>query len=106
MSTGDDAHHSLGSGKWRIPVGSLIVDGAMVLMLVYTAGRMTNSLENIDRRVGIMEARDITPEAARRISVLEEQARHADAESDQLIAQLTRIEEKIDSHMESVRHTK
>ena len=99
MSTGDDAHHSLGSGKWRIPVGSLIVDGAMVLMLVYTAGRMTNSLENIDRRVGIIEQRDITPEAARRISVLEEQTRHADAETDQLLTQLTRIEQKIDQHM-------
>ena len=106
MSIGDDAHHSVGSGKWRIPIGSLIVDGAMVLALVYSAGRMTNSLENIDRRVGIMEARDITPEAARRISVLEEQTRHADAETDKLLTQLSRIEDKIDAHMESVRHTK
>jgi hypothetical protein len=57
--------------KFRIPLGSLIVDATLVGVLVWSMATMTAKLDEMSRRIAAVERVDITPEAARRISVIE-----------------------------------
>ena len=57
--------------RLRVPLGSLAVDIALVIAVIYSAGQMTEKLEQIDRRVEAIESMKITPEADRRIAVVE-----------------------------------
>jgi hypothetical protein len=59
--------------KFKVPPGSLVVDMALVIGLVYAMGQMTERLEGISQRVAIVESVKIQPEADRRIAVIEAQ---------------------------------
>lgn len=79
--------------KLRVPLGSLMVDVALVISVFYAAGQLTERLESIDMRVARIESVKITAEADRRISVLEGQ-------SIATVARLERIEDKLDRLLE------
>lgn len=79
--------------KFKVPTGSLLVDGGLVLVLVVWGTQMTSNLEQISKRVEKVETQTIQPEADRRIAVIE--ARLMDTQ-----ARLQSIEDKLDRALE------
>jgi ClpP class serine protease len=59
--------------RFKVPPGSLVLDVALVVGLVYSLGQMTERLENMSKRLETVEAVKIQPEADRRIAVIEAQ---------------------------------
>ncbi|MFZ9884350.1 MAG: hypothetical protein ACO3ON_02665 [Ilumatobacteraceae bacterium] len=59
--------------KFKVPPGSLVLDVALVFGLVYAMGQITERLEGISKRLEVVEAVKIQPEADRRIAVIEAQ---------------------------------
>jgi hypothetical protein len=59
--------------KFKVPPGSLVVDMALVIGLVYAMGQITERLEGISKRLEVVESVKIQPEADRRIAVIEAQ---------------------------------
>jgi hypothetical protein len=59
--------------KFKVPPGSLVVDMALVIGLVYAMGQITERLEGISQRLEVVESVKIQPEADRRIAVIEAQ---------------------------------
>lgn len=88
----------------RVPVGSLVVDSALVLMLVYTSGQITERLETLDQRVARIEQTPISPEVEGRLQVLKTQADGREEKVQQSLEdmrkylgeRLDRIERKLD----------
>ena len=64
-------HEPIDFAKFRIPLGSLIVDVTLVGALIWSMATMTAKLDEISRRVAAVERIEITPEASRRISIIE-----------------------------------
>jgi hypothetical protein len=79
--------------KFKVPTGSLLVDGGLVIALIIWGTQMTSSLEVISKRLEKVEQVSIQPEADRRIAVIE--ARLADTSS-----RLQSIEDKLDRVLE------
>ena len=75
--------------KFRVPLGSLVVDASLVLALIWWGATMTHKLEEMSRRFQMVEQVKIQPEADRRIAVIE--ARLADQTQ-----RLQSIEDKLD----------
>lgn len=46
---------NLTADKFRVPLGSLIVDGALVMTLVFSTGQMLERFDQMDRRVRQIE---------------------------------------------------
>lgn len=46
---------NLAADKFRVPLGSLIVDGALVMTLVFSTGQMLERFDQMDRRVRQIE---------------------------------------------------
>jgi hypothetical protein len=61
------------ASKLKVPPGSLLVDISLVIALVYWGGQMTERLENMAKRLEVVEQVKIQPEADRRIAVIEAQ---------------------------------
>jgi hypothetical protein len=61
------------ASKLKVPPGSLLVDISLVIALVYWGGQMTERLENMAKRLEVVEQIKIQPEADRRIAVIEAQ---------------------------------
>jgi hypothetical protein len=61
------------AAKLKVPPGSLLIDISLVIALVYWGGQMTERLENISKRIDVVEQVKIQPEADRRIAVIEAQ---------------------------------
>lgn len=57
--------------RFRVPLGSLVLDVALVGALIWSMATMTAQLDEISRRISAVERVEITPEAARRISIIE-----------------------------------
>ena len=75
--------------KFRVPLGSLVVDASLVVALIWWGATMTSKLDEMNRRIANVEQVKIQPEADRRIAVIE--ARLADQTS-----RLQSIEDKLD----------
>lgn len=83
--------------RLRLPIGSLIVDGALVLTLVYSAGQMTERFQVMDRRLIEVERRTIDEKLAQRTAILEQRASLYDRDRSEIIDSLRRIETKLDT---------
>lgn len=59
--------------KFRVPLGSLVVDASLVIALIWGAATMTQRLDEMSRRIEMVEQVKIQPEADRRIAVIEAQ---------------------------------
>lgn len=79
--------------KFKVPTGSLLVDGGLVVVLVIWGTQMTAKLDQISARLERVEQVRIQPEADRRIAVIE--ARLADTTE-----RLQSIEAKLDRALE------
>jgi NaMN:DMB phosphoribosyltransferase len=79
--------------KFKVPTGSLLVDGGLVVVLVIWGTQMTAKLDQISARLEKVEQTTIQPEADRRIAVIE--ARFADTTQ-----RLQSIEAKLDRALE------
>jgi hypothetical protein len=75
--------------KFRVPLGSLVVDASLVVALIWWGATMTSKLDEMNRRIATVEQVKIQPEADRRIAVIE--ARLADQTT-----RLQSIEDKLD----------
>lgn len=84
------------STKWRVPAGSLVVDAAMVVALIWWGATMTAKFEEMSRRVEAVEQMRITPEADRRLSVQEAKSIGIEQRLDRIEDLLTRIDSKLD----------
>lgn len=110
---GDDPAHPVLS-KFRLPIGSIVIDIALIFTMLYGAGQITNEVENLAKRVGRLEESSVamTPGAAAEISALKvgvsnntrlaegvrEQAKEDHAET---MRRLDRIEALLQQHMEN-----
>jgi hypothetical protein len=79
--------------KFKVPTGSLLVDGGLVVALIIWGTQMTSKLDAISQRLEKVEQVSIQPEADRRIAVIE--ARLSDTNS-----RLQSIEGKLDRVLE------
>lgn len=79
--------------KFKVPTGSLLVDGGLVVALIIWGTQMTSKLDAISQRLEKVEQTTIQPEADRRIAVIE--ARVADTNT-----RLQSIEAKLDRALE------
>jgi len=79
--------------KFKVPTGSLLVDGGLVVALIIWGTQMTSKLDAISQRLEKVEQTTIQPEADRRIAVIE--ARVADTNT-----RLQSIEAKLDRVLE------
>ncbi len=86
--------------KLRIPLGSLLVDSALVLTLVFTAGQMTTRFEAMDSRLAAVESRSINERLPERTALLEQRAAQSDRDRIEIIDALHRIEAKLDQKMD------
>lgn len=82
--------------SWRVPAGSLVVDGALVVSLVWSMATMTARLEQIDARISSVEQREISVQSEPRLRVLERRADEMIEFKAEVREQLNRIEEKLD----------
>lgn len=83
-------------GRFRVPLGSLIVDGALVLTLVFSTGQMLERFGQMDRRMQQIEEL----QAATRLSTLEMRATQMERYQAELkvdiVKRLDRIETLLD----------
>ena len=82
--------------KFRVPLGSLMVDASLVVALIWWGATMTQRLDEMSRRIQTVESQKIQPEADRRIAVIE--ARLADQTN-----RLQSIEDKLDRALDRTR---
>jgi tetrahydromethanopterin S-methyltransferase subunit G len=80
--------------RFKVPPGSLILDAALVFTLVYSLGQMTERLEGISKRIEVVEAVKIQPEADRRIAVIEAQMANQTERLKSIESKLDRVLEK------------
>jgi hypothetical protein len=83
--------------RFRVPLGSLIVDGALVLSLVFSTGQMMERFDTMDRRMQQLEEL----QAASRLSTLEMRATQMERYQSELkvdiVKRLDRIETLLDN---------
>lgn len=79
--------------KFRVPLGSLVVDASLVVALIWWGATMTERLETMSERIAMIELQRIQPEADRRIAVIENQ-------QSALEKRLGNIDDKLDRILE------
>lgn len=93
--------------KLQFPLGSMIVDGALVLALFYNGGQLTERLENMDRRLASVEVTTATDKLSQRTAMLEQtvQERGATIERNRkdMMDALERISDKLDTKVDRER---
>ncbi len=86
--------------RLRIPLGSLLVDSALVLTLVFTAGQMTSRFEAMDSRLAAVESRSINERLPERTALLEQRMAQGERDRAEILDALHRIEAKLDQKMD------
>lgn len=83
--------------RFRVPIGSLIVDGALVLSLVFSTGQMLERFDTMDKRLRQIE--DL--QSATRITALEmrsaQMERYQSELKQDIVKRLDRIETLLDN---------
>lgn len=84
------------TSKWRVPAGSLVVDGALVLSLVWSIATTTEQLQQMNHRLSEVESREVSTQIEPRLRVLERRADENVEFKAEVKQQLNRIEDKLD----------
>jgi hypothetical protein len=98
-----------GLQRLKTPIGSIVLDLALVLYITYTAGQFADRLQDVSAHVDSLESRagTLSPEAARRIAVLEAAAVKAESDRIELKNDIVRRLDKIeDGQVELLRELK
>ena len=82
--------------RFKVPVGSLVLDAALVIALIVSDTRQTEQLSQINQRVQTIEAGHIRQNSEARTMVLERRADESDDFKREMRSQLNRIEDKLD----------
>lgn len=82
--------------KWRVPAGSLVVDGALVISLIWAIASQTEQLRHMNERLTIIEQLESSLQTEPRLRVLERRADEVVEFKSEVKHQLNRIEEKLD----------
>lgn len=82
--------------KWRVPAGSLVVDGALVISLIWSIASQTEQLRHMNERLTIIEQLESSLQTEPRLRVLERRADEVVEFKSEVKHQLNRIEEKLD----------
>ncbi len=86
--------------KFRIPLGSMVVDIGLVLTLAFVAGQMTNRFETMDARLAVVESRTQAERLSERTAILEQRASQYDRDRSEILDALHRIESKLDDKVD------
>ena len=89
--------------RFKVPAGSLLVDGALVFALVYYGGQLTERLEQVNKRVSTIEATTTVQNTSARVLVLERRAEEQAEFKREVYERLVRIEDKLDQIAERQR---
>lgn len=82
--------------KWRVPAGSLVVDGALVISLIWSIASQTEQLRHMNERLTSIEKLEGSLQTEPRLRVLERRADEVVEFKSEVKHQLNRIEEKLD----------
>jgi uncharacterized coiled-coil protein SlyX len=80
--------------KFKVPTGSLLVDGGLVVALIIWGTQMTSKLDAISQRLEKVEQTTIQPEADRRIAVIEARVSDTNTRLQSIEAKLDRVLER------------
>ena len=80
--------------KFKVPTGSLLVDGGLVVALIIWGTQMTSKLDAISQRMEKVEQTTIQPEADRRIAVIEARVSDTNTRLQSIEAKLDRVLER------------
>lgn len=80
--------------KFRVPIGSLVVDASLVIALIWWGATMNSQVQAMTKRLEAVEMQKIQPEADRRLAVLE-------AVQTENARRLVSIEHKLDLVLEN-----
>lgn len=88
-------------GKFRAPLGSIIVDAALVFAIAWWGSSQTQALADINKRVEQLEVTQYkpSPESSLRLSVLESKYDRAEQDRKEILEILRRLEDKIDREL-------
>jgi hypothetical protein len=86
--------------RFRIPLGSLVVDLSLVLFLAFTAGQIANRFEAMDDRLAVVESRTQAERLSERTAILEQRASQYDRDRSEILDALHRIESKLDEKVD------
>lgn len=86
--------------KFRVPLGSLVVDASLVVALIWWGATMTERLEQMSRRIDSLDGRGTQVQADRRLAVIETQQADDNRNMAEIREHLLRVEEKVDRLLE------
>lgn len=86
--------------KYRVPLGSLIVDMSMVVTLIWWGATITERLEQLSKRIDGIDGSTTQVAADKRIAVVEARQNEVDRRLLDLKDQNSRIETKVDRLLE------
>ncbi len=86
--------------KFRVPLGSLVVDMAMVVSLIWWGATLTQRLEEMTRRIDGLDGQTMHVQADKRLSIVETRQGDVDRQLAEIKSQQARIESKIDRLLE------
>lgn len=88
--------------RFRVPLGSIVIDAGLVISLVHGMGQVTEKLQAVDMRLQAVEAtaHSITPQADARLRVIERenaiQDRDLDKFREDMVRRLDAQDQKLD----------
>ena len=82
--------------KFRLPIGSVVVDATMIFFIAWWGSGVTQALETLDSRIDAREQIQVLPGTAIRLASMEQRLTTIDRDRDEIMAALKRIEDKLD----------
>lgn len=86
--------------RFRVPLGSLMVDASLVVALIWWGATMTERLEQMAVRIDRIDGNGVLTQGDRRLAVIEAQQAEDDRNRDEIRADLRRLESKVDRLLE------
>lgn len=86
--------------KLRVPIGSLVVDGALVIYLAFMGGQMQTRFESMDTRLANVEARTVSDRLPERTALLEQRMAQGERDRTEILDALRRIENKLETKVD------
>lgn len=85
--------------KFRVPLGSLVVDASLVVAIIWWGATITERLETMSRDIATIQSNG-TAGAVHQINGLQQRIAVAETQQQSMDRRLARIEEKIDVLLE------
>lgn len=83
--------------SWRVPAGSLVVDSALVVALIWSMATTTEQVRTMNERITAIDQAHIRQNMEPRVNVLEQRANEVDKKLDKMDLKLDKIYDKLDA---------